>query len=157
MKKWLPYILLATGILAFYYLRYKTAPDIDFSTIEALDIQGQPVRISDIQTEKTIVHFYATWCGPCMAEAREIRDNSDALKTAGITILFVTDDSQEKTQAFSALMPSDMQFIRISSLQDIGIQSIPTSYFISNGRITDKIVNALHWENINHIQEHFQK
>jgi len=89
-------LILFAGIAVFYYLRYKRAPNITSEEIVMQNSAGQQVNLSDELSGNTVVHFYATWCGPCMAEMRTIKSNYAALSAKGLQFIFITDDSADK-------------------------------------------------------------
>ncbi|MCW5852685.1 MAG: redoxin domain-containing protein [Anaerolineae bacterium] len=65
------------------------ALDFELSTLD-----GQKVRLSDFRGRPVVINFWATWCGPCLAEMPLLKKTYDELKDTGLVLLAV--DVQEK-------------------------------------------------------------
>lgn len=141
-------LILFAGIAVFYYLRYKRAPNIASEEIVMQNSAGGRVNLNDELSGNTVVHFYATWCGPCMAEMRTIKSHYAALSAKGLQFIFITDDSADKISRVQADMPQGIRFYHIPSLKEVDIYSIPTTYFFNtNKQITEKHLGAFAWTN----------
>ncbi|HHC79954.1 MAG TPA: thioredoxin-dependent thiol peroxidase [Flavobacteriia bacterium] len=72
------------------------APDF-----EALDNQGNTVRLSDYKGKKLVLFFYPKASTPgCTAEACNLRDNYQQFLSKGYEILGVSADSAQRQQNF---------------------------------------------------------
>lgn len=108
--------------------------------------EGRQVNLSDELSGNTVVHFYATWCGPCMAEMRTIKSHYAELSAKGLQFIFITDDTADKISRVQADMPQGIRFYHIPSLKEVDIYSIPTTYFFNaNKHITEKHLGGFAW------------
>lgn len=124
-------VIIAASI--FLYKRYYQAHDIE---LNAITIEGnQP--LADFIHPPTIVHFYASWCGPCMRELPEIIAYATNTNTP-YELVLITDDSQEKIDALKENMPGQYSIYRVNSLKENNIYTIPVTYFVDENSVIIK-------------------
>lgn len=153
MKKLIPYLIIGVALLAFYWYRYKRAPSLELHSIEVVDVNGDRHYLSDVMNGVNVVHFYATWCGPCMRELRTIKNNINQIDSNRISMICLTDDTPDQIALMRQQMPEQIRFYRVSSLKEIGIYTIPATYFINSKKeIAESRVEACQWEDITFLQ-----
>ena len=109
-------------------------PDLDFSQIQYLD--GAEIKSIEVGSgKKTVVHFFASWCGDCK---REMSHANEVLSKAGenVRIYYLTDDSPERMAQMSRKYQIPFKTYQVNkSLKNVGVYYIPLTYFIDeNGK-----------------------
>ena len=67
------------------------------------DQNGNPINLSDYRGKKVVLYFYPKDNTPgCTAESCNLRDNYEALQTAGYEVLGVSSDGEKSHQKFIA-------------------------------------------------------
>lgn len=155
MKKLIPYLVIGLFLVGFYFFRYRRAPGMDFTQIAIVSENGEKTTVASALGTYSVVHFYASWCGPCIGEMRRIRDNFKMLQSHGIKFIFITDDSEDQLQLTREFMPKEISFFRINSLHEAGIYTLPTSYILKGSTVLEKHVEALGWDNEEKIKKIF--
>lgn len=122
------------------------APDFELETMD-----GDPIRLSELEGEKVMVNFWATWCPPCRAE---IPDLQEFYEDTDINILAVnltnTEESFDNIPKFAKNF--EMEFpILLDEESEVSttyeIQPIPSSFMIdSSGIITYKALGAMNYD-----------
>jgi|GEM_PF-1857838 len=71
------------------------APDFTTTTVE-----GKKVSLKDLRGKVVLLDFWATWCGPCLAEIPHIKEAADHFKGKPFEVLAVSlDDFKEMLQS----------------------------------------------------------
>ncbi len=155
MKRNYTLLFVLAAVAVFYYWRYRRAPEIDPSTISVTNSTGETSNLNTLLTDSSIVICYASWCGPCLKEIRSLKTHFEAYRNTGIQFFCITDDAPEKIEVMRANMPAEITFLHTRSLKEIGIYSIPASFFLLNNQIIDKRLEAIDWQDRQSILESF--
>ncbi|WP_028782891.1 redoxin domain-containing protein [Thalassobacillus devorans] len=113
------------------------APDFKLETVE-----GDTLRLSDLQGKKVFLNFWATWCPPCKKEMPEMQkfhekfgDEVEIVAVNATTTETSTEDVRKylEQEGYTFQVPLDKENKVSSDYQAI---TIPTTYFIG----TDGVV-----------------
>ncbi|MCC7064737.1 MAG: redoxin domain-containing protein [Planctomycetes bacterium] len=107
------------------------------------DIDGKPIDLGAYKGKVVMLDFWATWCGPCMAELPNVKAAYDKYHGKGFEILGISlDDNRE---AFDKITSSkkmtwrhhfDGKGWKNEIAQLYGVNSIPATYLIGpDGKI----------------------
>lgn len=109
------------------------------------DLGGKPVTLEQYKGKVVLIDFWATWCGPCVAELPNVVAAYNKYKSKGFDVVGVSLDragEREKLVAFtkSHAMPwrqiYDGKYWQAAQAQRYGVQAIPFTLLIGrDGRI----------------------
>jgi thiol-disulfide isomerase/thioredoxin len=104
------------------------APDFNL-----LSLKGEHVTLASIRGKVAIVNFWATWCGPCIAELPHFQEFADQMRRdPGVVVLAVTTDEnralvepfiKSKGYTFTVLYDEGLRAA-------LGVRGIPATFVI---------------------------
>ena len=153
----------ALGLLALASFRAQADDAVDLSAWSAANT-GHAIDYTRLTTltgstvDRTalgpvvLVHFWATWCKPCIKEFPEIAALAERLKGQGVTVLAVSVDRDGATDVvpFLAKNPvlSKMTVVldpAMSLAKGVGIRIVPTTILDRNGVEQRRLIGTGEW------------
>jgi len=111
-------------------------------------LQGEPIKLSDLRGKAVVLNFWGTWCEPCKEEMPALQKQYEALKDQGLVVLGVNIGEtpvavqpfvDEMGVTFPILLDRDSQITKLYR-----IIPIPTTFFIDrDGEVSDIFVGPM--------------
>lgn len=116
----------------------------------------QDFLLSSLRGTPIVLHFWATWCGPCLQELPELIERSKKLRLEGYSVVAVAvDESWSKLETFFARNPALRELTNQSILildprgeiaDKFGSSRFPETFLINDQLVIDnKLVGAQPW------------
>jgi len=124
------------------------APEInaDAPPIDGIDISGQHFTLSSMRGNPVIINFWATWCGPCEAEAAEldaVQAENPRVHIVGINYgedrATILSWIRDRGVRYRIVPDPELRWVRLYQ-----VRGLPTSFVLDgNGLITHIILGPV--------------
>jgi thiol-disulfide isomerase/thioredoxin len=121
---------------------------------ESLD--SAEVAFAPKENQWTVLHFWATWCKPCLAEFPELKNALPRLDTDKVTFLLASDEDLDRIDAFQKKYNTGLDLIRMKegSLADFEIYALPTTIILDKeGKEVYRHAGQLKWADVSSIDQ----
>ncbi len=112
------------------------------------DAQGQPAMLGEHLAPITLVHFWATWCPPCISEIPSLSRLEQAVQSPDFVILYVAvDDDVQKVQGFLGTATGNILFDpswEVAHRYDT--YKVPETVLLVGNEVVDKFIGAQDWD-----------
>lgn len=152
MGKTVTFLLCLTILLSCYtgVNERKSITDLESVQLKTLfvDLNNNPVDITQYKGKRIVLNYWATWCGPCIKEMPALKIAEDLLENHNYAFLLVSDETISKISDFKMNKKFDFNYLKsVKSIETLGIYSLPTSYiFDENGKKIETIVGTISWD-----------
>ena len=118
------------------------------------DLDENEVTISQLE-EVRIVNFWATWCGPCVAEIPEFQAFHEEYGDQGVKVIGIALDEQGAEIVRPFVEENNMTYLTLidtagkSASNFGGVYGIPTTFIVDrNGMVQKKHVGLMTYQNL---------
>ncbi|HYO13016.1 MAG TPA: TlpA disulfide reductase family protein [Thermoanaerobaculia bacterium] len=114
------------------------------------DASGKATTMGPLLAPVSLVHFWATWCPPCIQEIPSLqRLSADFADQSQFTIVMgAVSDSAEKVRTFAG---SGADMVLYDPNWDVakryGTDKLPETYLVVGRKVVKKFVGAQDWDN----------
>ena len=112
-------------------------------TMEMHSIDGATLQLADFQGKVVVLNFWATWCGPCVAEIPDLVRLATEIEREGGVVIGISSEEPDAVRAFVAAQKIPYQMMTGSFWPPPfdRINSVPTTFIIdASGRIRKTMV-----------------
>lgn len=145
-------LLAARPVLADDMAAIESMPPAAFPDLSYKDAQDTAHTLKSDLGKLTLVHFWATWCGPCVQELPALDRLQKDYGGKGLKVVSLSEDAQMPTVlAFYAEhnianLPTNLD-IDTSAFREVNGRGIPTSYILdSTGRKIALAEGPVDWQ-----------
>ncbi|MDP4905412.1 MAG: TlpA family protein disulfide reductase [Algoriphagus sp.] len=107
----------------------------------------------------TVLHFWATWCKPCLAEFPELKEALPNLQQTTTQFILASEEELGQIQSFESRHQTGLNLSRFvkGSLADFEVYALPTTVVLdTEGKEVFRHVGLMEWKNIKSIEELIQ-
>ncbi|MCF6279836.1 MAG: TlpA family protein disulfide reductase [Flavobacteriaceae bacterium] len=113
-----------------------------------LDLEGNPVKITDFKGKRVLLSFWATWCAPCLKEMPSLANAQEILKEENYIFLFPTNDNLKRVKQFQKNNNYPFRFLQYKgALESLKIYALPVTFiYDTKGNEVMRIDGATQWD-----------
>ena len=147
MKK----IICCFFLLHFFSCQEKSNNLSDLALLQnksvIFDLNNNILEPKSLYGKKTIINYWATWCGPCIKEMPEI-ENAQKKLSQIYNFVLVSDENMDKILDFTTSREFNLNFFKSKKSNEIvGVFSLPTSFvFDEKGKKIKTIIGVTKWD-----------
>ncbi len=113
------------------------APAPDFS---ATSIDGESIKLSNLEGKLVLLDFWAPWCGPCRDLSQHINELSEKQRNSGLEVIYIAAPSSRKEDIINLREKYNLHYPIIHDedktiAKKYGISAIPALVLIKDGKI----------------------
>lgn len=124
-----------------------------FSGLNYIDKDGKATALNASQHALTIVHFWATWCTPCIAELPEVDALHQELTPKGVQVLAIALDGAKPQKILDFYAKHGIRHLPFAADKDNGaltvakVKQLPATLFLNrDGKLIARADGVVDWE-----------
>lgn len=144
--RWVIIVVVACALLALFWPHKDKPTETPGGFL--VDAAGRPQPLGQRLAPVTLLHFWATWCAPCVEEIPRLRAFTETLRDQPDfrLVLVAVEDNPEQAEAFVGNAAPMLLFDPNWDVANrYGTFQIPETYLLVNGDVKKKFVGSTDW------------
>lgn len=117
--------------------------------LQANDLRGKAVDVADFKGKTVLVHYWASWSGPCQEDLAELKELHSKYARDGLILISISLD-RDKEDLYNFLKENRLPWIQIYEsggldsrlANEMGILTLPTMILLDDkGKVVDRNVH----------------
>jgi thiol-disulfide isomerase/thioredoxin len=141
-------MILGVGVAALAALLWPRGADGPRATGTLFDDQGDRAPLAEQLAPVTLLHFWATWCPPCIDELPTLDRLAEELAgERDFRVLMVAvEDDRDKVRRFAGAAPERVLYDPDWKVAHrYGTRQLPETHLLVNGRVVQSFIGAKDW------------
>ncbi len=114
-----------------------------------IDSGGRPVPLATRMAPVTLVHFWATWCAPCLDEVPSILRLADhyGVDHNFALVMIAVEEETKNARVFLGDRVSEALFDHDWKVtHGYGTEKVPETHLVVKGKIVESFIGATNWD-----------
>ena len=119
-------------------------------------LDGSEFGVAAEQKTYTVLHFWATWCKPCLAEFPELKNALPRLQSDSVAFFLATEEDLDQIRTFEEKRNFGLEFLHLKkgALADFEVHALPTTLVIDRqGKVVYRHMGQLNWQDVTSIED----
>ena len=143
--------LLIAGLMSVPGPAAGQATGVDLSAVTVRDAAGETAALGDLVYGPTIIHFWATWCAPCLEELPQLDAFAQGLEPGDLVVVSIDTAGYERIATYLddlGVGLESYQQIEGNAGSVLGILGYPSTFVVDGGgEIVFRRQGAVDWAN----------
>ncbi len=145
---------ISSGLIKGAMKRFKlTTPPTPVPDLEFLDVNDQPIRMSELNGQARLINLWATWCAPCVKEMPSLDRLQAEMPRDRFLVIPISLDGPSKPKVAPFYKERKLTSLRIyydkgrKAMSVLGVTLLPTSILVDPaGRELGRLEGDADWD-----------
>ena len=145
---------ISSGLIKGAMKRFKlTTPPKPMPDLEFLDVNDQPIRLSELNGQARLINLWATWCAPCVKEMPSLDRLQAAMPKDKFVVLPISLDGPSKAKVAPFYKERKLDHLGIyydksrKAMSTLEVTLLPTSILVDPaGRELGRLEGDADWD-----------
>ncbi|MEM1177613.1 MAG: TlpA disulfide reductase family protein [Acidobacteriota bacterium] len=114
-----------------------------------LDAAGGEVDLFNVLAPVTLVHFWSTWCPPCITETPSIQRLAESYRQHRefALVMVAVADENDKVSEFLGAANATLYDPDWDVAKSYGTDKLPETHLVVRGQLVESFIGAVDWDN----------